>query len=675
MARADEGIPNLYMEKSWLSDHPLVSTDIEIKMNETEAEKIAKGKARLAKIRGEPPEETPEKSFKIQVGVFNVLSLFASQIGKNSNLVGEKKFFNDALYKRLMRKLLGIPDSTTVTRETYTREEYKTKKETNLEEKTFEELCQLIIQNLPEESEQKSKCEETMNAYLQGLKVENTQIQGIISSSSEQDGESFKLNLEENIDIEQIQRMGFKEKLRYVLLMGDKVNNTVLPLSLKIQYIHKSMIDNVLGTNTMGGFEYTKDSGLLIEQERYVQSKLEFVRSVIQNFFTQRTPQGGEYDAKILVCAEFDLGDVFVSSILDIRSQDYITGLNGIKVGYPNTKSIEASSLKKNERNFGRYVFYQGEILEEQENSYSELDMFYNTKKKKKNTVSKLKFELTQREFKIPLVVYAVHLDSTTMDTYLDIQHEDFYKKRYETAQLLQHIMEEQQSKDLNTVTLIAGDFNCDFSETKNISIPIRVSGVKEKKHEYFRSYNSAILQEETNYIEEKTNVGGNQILTYNTEEALGNEDITAYRKEISVCLSDLVQDITLQLQPLIGLNEPGTLKKRKFGFINAQADKGETTRGTGRSYPSDNVVLLNFGNQQNFTVSSSNGKVTTDLNLTLGPDPKIYYPLFKAKTPQGGGSRKRNRKRNKKSLKKRNKRKSSRKKSKNPRKKRSKRR
>ena len=85
MAGVDEGIRNLDMKRSWLSDHPLVSNIVEIPYGDGQILRVKMGVFRLA-----------------------TLSNSASDIGINAEFVGEGEgqFLNRTEYQNLLRKLI-----------------------------------------------------------------------------------------------------------------------------------------------------------------------------------------------------------------------------------------------------------------------------------------------------------------------------------------------------------------------------------------------------------------------------------------------------------------------------------------------------------------------------------------------------------------------------------------
>ena len=670
-AEGDNLYTHLDMDKSWLSDHPLVSTMVHIPVDpvgeQGSGAEVAPAPAAAAKDR---------THFKVKMGAFNVLSRFASQVGTNAHHVSLEKDLSKPLNQKVYLEIFDIligdaPNLAQLTNKVQKQQYFSKTKSEDVPD--LDALVAKVVSIINENADLKEKSITRMKAFLSTLAGVNFTISNA-GSIKEITADVIQKLIDQVISTEQ----DLIKIIKYVLLLGKKVVKNKgakeLVVSQSRESVHKSLIDNVLNSNNMGGFAFTNKDNLQITQTNYDESKKEFLRKVISKFF-ERSPENP--DVSICVCPEYDYDEDCKATSLNsssINTLDQEKGLSLLSGGF----SKLSTDITPND-NFCRKVFIKVhqdgincQVTQTQEKMY-----YFDEKKgpnflKPKDSVDKLTITLEREGSKTSFVLFSVHLDSTTMSSYKTQGHPDRYKKLMETYQLMSLILREQTDKPQIPIFLV-GDFNCSFE---------LLSG----QNKYLNTFNSLILEE--------------QLFSKFSETSQGEFDRAFYKAITEVLKFYLKSSPTKILFNLaIPQETNGTPKNRVFGFYNAQAEKGDDLR----EYNTDNILLVEGDILPQI-------KFTNQI-LTVNPNKlndevvsKDFYPLYiKTKkvtqgvskyphkssttpvvkemeellgiTTQGGGSRKRNRKRNKKSLKKRNKRKSSRKKSKNPRKKRSKRR
>lgn len=469
----------LNVEKSWLSDHPLISvTD--------------------NGIQGNP----------LKLGVFNVLAKVMSQSGDNSNIITPE---DNILYKKFIDSCYAVMNGT-----------------------SLDQRIEITIPNLK---------------VNQNHEMTDPQLNSIADFIL--DSELFKTFAYDK------DFFNDREELIRLLTSGGKNGSE----SKKWADIHKVIIDTILRTSTMGGFEYGSKPTTPLDGDMYNEQKPEFLTAQITQFFS---------DTKhaILVCPEFD--EWFTEEALNTLTDSI--NVKYKKCGYYLDPKRKQGGMGDN---LCKIVLYKG-LDPVAEEATEILPMYYPDKenKKQKYTLDYLKFEMTDAA-NTKINIFALHGDSTVPN----MDHDTLeLKKVLETAQILKHINEKIEAlKDSHSHSYLLGDFNHPFHYNGAVMKPylqLCQGGGAEITPELF----TPIEKEGERLILKAlldNNTGLNGVLKRLLPQTIYNQ-ISSYKNNFKIHYH---QDMTTES---FGAME----KHRPYSLINAQIEKGaENSRTYGTDF------------------------------------------------------------------------------------------
>ena len=315
--------------------------------------------------------------------------------------------------------------------------------------------------------------------------------------------------------------------------------------------IHKVIIDTILRTSTMGGFNYVSNpDNTPLDGDMYNERKPEFLTAQITQFFSNTKHA-------ILVCPEFD--EWFTEE--DLNTLEVSIGVNYKKCGYYlDPKRVKGGMGD----NLCKIVLFKGldSVAEEDEATDGILPMYYldtdKAKKKTKYTLDYLKFKMTEVD-DTKINIFALHGDSTVPK----MEHNKLeLKKALETAQILKHINEKiDDLKDSNSHSYLLGDFNHPFYYNDNVMTPYL---------QLCQGGGAAITQELFTPIEE-----GHRLIL--KEFADNISPSTVYD-----LINTYKEKFTIQYHEVMTSKSFGAMQKhRPYSLINAQIEKGDVNSRT----------------------------------------------------------------------------------------------
>ena len=303
-------------------------------------------------------------------------------------------------------------------------------------------------------SDEASKYGKNSDKISESHEMEYLKLLGTISGIKPDNVEALKnffINSKEDIDQntkanDQLVKIvnGLDFETDYPLLNAIKINDLVIQSSLQKSIMY--LIDEVLNTNSMGGFEiYCNNIKLFIEYKDAI--KRDFLIKTIQNYFS-------DADKAILVCPEFDyeyLNDITKNNSLFNSIQ------GGIGTG-----------------NNGRIVFYKNLALNVDglENFESLEDKLY-----------KLEFNISTSTETDILRIYSYHGKATAhnKDESIKSDNKDYKKKIKETEKVMECISN-LTSEQIKQNNFLVGDYNFPMFHGKKTDYNLKFTSTKNGK-------------------------------------------------------------------------------------------------------------------------------------------------------------------------------------------------